>query len=33
LPSFKPLADMSAAIDLQGLARGIAFRLKENSSA
>ena len=26
----KPLADMSAATDLQGLARGIAFRLKEN---
>ncbi len=26
----KPLADMSAASDLQGLARGIAFRLKEN---
>ena len=26
----KPLADMSAAPDLQGLARGIAFRLKEN---
>ncbi len=26
----KPLADMSAASDLQGLARGMAFRLKEN---
>jgi ATP-dependent RNA helicase SUPV3L1/SUV3 len=26
----KPLVDMSAANDLQGLARGIAFRLKEN---
>ncbi|HPG88194.1 MAG TPA: helicase-related protein, partial [Hyphomicrobium sp.] len=26
----KPLADMSAATDLQGLARGVAFRLKEN---
>jgi ATP-dependent RNA helicase SUPV3L1/SUV3 len=26
----KPLADMSAAADLQGLGRGIAFRLKEN---
>ena len=26
----KPLAEMSAATDLQGLARGIAFRLKEN---
>ncbi|NOT71408.1 MAG: helicase [Hyphomicrobium sp.] len=26
----KPLAEMSAAADLQGLARGIAFRLKEN---
>ncbi len=26
----KPLADMSATADLQGLARGIAFRLKEN---
>ncbi|MEQ1652892.1 MAG: helicase-related protein [Hyphomicrobium sp.] len=26
----KPLADMAAATDLQGLARGIAFRLKEN---
>ena len=26
----KPLVDMSAATDLQGLARGIAFRLKEN---
>lgn len=29
----KPLADMSAAEDLQGLARGIAFRLKENIGA
>lgn len=26
----KPLVEMSAATDLQGLARGIAFRLKEN---
>ncbi len=29
----KPLADMSAATDLQGLARGVAFRLKENFGA
>ena len=29
----KPLVEMSAASDLQGLARGVAFRLKENLGA